>query len=168
MPAETMSRRETDRVHELVAFHVGNEDYAVDIRHVQEINRFSTLITLPQAPEFIEGVLNLRGEVMPVIDLRERFGLPGDATIKSPRIIITPIAGVPTGLVVDAVDEVRSVDQRKLEDPPKVTSGGANAYIQKVAKTPGGVIFILEIQQLLSDVEGRQLEAFQGKRRVEP
>ena len=118
-------------------------------------------------PAFIEGVLNLRGEVMPVIDLRTRFGLPPAERTSLTRIVITPIGGVFTGLVVDAVSEVKNVDQRKLEEPPKVTSAGANAYIQKVARTSDGVVFVLDLQHLLRDQESRQLETFQGGKRAE-
>jgi len=68
---------------------------------------------------------------------------------------------------VDSVDEVKNVDQRRLEEPPRVTAAGANTYITKVARTETGVVFLLDIQQLLTDTEGRQLESFQGKKRAE-
>jgi len=149
----------------LVVFRLGPEAFGLRLHEVREIIMAGQVTPVPRAPAFIEGVLNLRGEVMPVIDLRARFGLPRQANTALSRIIISPIEGLFTGLVVDAVDEVRSVDQRKLEDPPMVTTAGANAYIQKVARTETGVIFILDIQQLLSDVEGQQLETFQGKKK---
>ena len=81
------------------------------------------------------------------------------------RIVITPIGGVSTGLVVDAVDEVKSVDQRHLEDPPRVSAVGANAFIEKVARVNDGVIFLLNVQCLLTEVEGQQLQVFQGKKK---
>jgi purine-binding chemotaxis protein CheW len=149
----------------MVVFHLGKEAYSLRLHDVREIIMVGLITPVPRAPSFIEGVLNLRGEVMPVIDLRERFGLERQAPTNLSRIIITPIGGVFTGLVVDAVDEVRSVDQRKLEEPPRVTSVGANAYIEKVARTDSGVIFLLNIQQLLTDVEGKQLDAFSGKKK---
>jgi len=149
----------------LVVFRLGPEAFGLRLHEVREIIMAGQVTPVPRAPAFIEGVLNLRGEVMPVIDLRARFGLPRQANTSLSRIIISPIEGIFTGLVVDAVDEVRSVDQRKLEDPPTVTTAGANAYIQKVARTDAGVIFILDIQQLLSDVEEQQLETFQGRKK---
>ena len=102
---------------------------------------------------------------MPVIDLRERFGLPRQPATSLSRIVITPIGGVSTGLVVDSVEEVKSVDLRRLEEPPKVTSVGANAFIEKVARTDDAVVFLLNVQRLLTDVEGHQLQAFQGKKK---
>ena len=151
----------------LVVFRLGEEAYSLRLHEVREIIMAGLVTPVPRAPSFIEGVLNLRGEVMPVIDLRDRFGLPRRERTSLTRIIITPIGGVSTGLVVDSVDEVRNVDQRKLEEPPKVTAAGANAYITKVARTETGVVFLLDIQQLLTDAEGRQLDSFQGKKRAD-
>ena len=164
-------RREEAQVetHELplVVFHLGAEAYGLRLHEVREIIMAGLITPVPRAPAFIEGVLNLRGEVMPVIDLRTRFGLPPAERTSLTRIVITPIGGVFTGLVVDAVSEVKNVDQRKLEEPPKVTSAGANAYIQKVARTSDGVVFVLDLQHLLRDQESRQLETFQGGKRAE-
>ena len=151
----------------LVVFRLAAEAFGLRLHEVREIIMVGMITPVPRAPSFIDGVLNLRGEVMPVIDLRDRFGLARQAATNLSRIVITPIGGVFTGLVVDAVDEVKTVDQRKLEDPPRVASAGANTYIQKVARTDAGVIFILDLQHLLTDVEGHQLETFQGKKRAE-
>ncbi|BDU70915.1 chemotaxis protein CheW [Mesoterricola silvestris] len=149
----------------LVVFRLGPEAYSLRLHEVREIIMVSNITPVPRAPSFIEGVLNLRGEVMPVIDLRERFGLERQKATNLSRIVITPIGGVSTGLVVDAVDEVKSVDQRRLEEPPRVTSVGANAFIEKVARTDQGVVFLLNVQRLLTDVEGQQLQVFQGKKK---
>jgi purine-binding chemotaxis protein CheW len=149
----------------LVVFHLGSEAYSLRLHEVREIIMVGNITPIPRAPSFIEGVLNLRGEVMPVIDLRERFGLPRQTVSSVSRIVITPIGGVSTGLIVDSVEEVKSVDQRRLEDPPKVTAVGANAFIEKVARVDGGVIFLLNVQCLLTEVEGQQLQVFQGKRK---
>jgi purine-binding chemotaxis protein CheW len=149
----------------LVVFRLGNEAFSLRLHEVREIIMVGNITPIPRAPSFIEGVLNLRGEVMPVIDLRERFGLPRLATTSVSRIVITPIGGVSTGLIVDSVDEVKSVDLRRLEDPPKVSAVGANAFIEKVARVDEGVIFLLNVQCLLTEVEGQQLQVFQGKRK---
>lgn len=149
----------------LVIFRLGPEAYSLRLHEVREIIMVGNITPVPRAPSFIEGVLNLRGEVMPVIDLRERFGLERQKATNLSRIVITPIGGVSTGLVVDSVDEVKSVDQRRLEEPPRVTAVGANAFIEKVARTEEGVVFLLNVQRLLTDVEGQQLQAFQGKKK---
>jgi purine-binding chemotaxis protein CheW len=151
----------------LVVFRLGDESYSLRLHEVREIIMAGLVTPVPRAPSFIEGVLNLRGEVMPVIDLRDRFGLPHKERTSLTRIVITPIGGVFTGLVVDSVEEVKNVDQRRLEEPPRVTAAGANAYITKVARTETGVVFLLDIQQLLTDTEGRQLESFQGRKKAD-
>jgi purine-binding chemotaxis protein CheW len=149
----------------LVVFRLGSEAYSLRLHEVREIIMVGNITPIPRAPSFIEGVLNLRGEVMPVIDLRERFGLPRQPVTSVSRIVITPIGGVGTGLIVDSVEEVKSVDQRRLEDPPKVTAVGANTFIEKVARVDQNVIFLLNVQCLLTEVEGQQLQAFQGKKK---
>lgn len=149
----------------LVVFRLGEESFGLRLEQVREIIMVGLITPVPRAPAFVEGVLNLRGEVMPVLDLRTRFGLErADRTALS-RILITPIGGVFTGLVVDSVQEVGSVDQRKLEDPPKVAGAGANAFIEKVARAGTGMVFLLELSKLLNDVEGQQLQNFQGRKR---
>jgi len=149
----------------LVVFRLGAEAYSLRLHEVREIIMVGNITPIPRAPSFIEGVLNLRGEVMPVIDLRERFGLDRQATTSVSRIVITPIGGVSTGLIVDSVEEVKSVDLKRLEEPPRVTAVGANAFIEKVARTDQGVIFLLNVQCLLTEVEGHQLQVFQGKKK---
>ncbi len=149
----------------IVVFRLGEESFGLRLHEVREIIMVGQITPVPRAPAFVEGVLNLRGEVMPVLDLRTRFGIDRIDRTALSRILITPIGGVFTGLVVDSVQEVGSVDQRKLEDPPRVTTVGANAYIEKVARSEAGMIFLLDLQRLLSDVEGQQLQNFQGRKK---
>lgn len=151
----------------LVVFRLGEETFGLILHEVREIILVGLVTPVPRAPSFIEGVLNLRGEVMPVIDLRERFGLQRVERTNQSRIIITPIGGVYTGLVVDMVDEVRNVDKRQLEEPPRITAAKKNAYITKVARTNNTVIFLLDLQLLLTTTENNQLSAFQGNKKAE-
>jgi len=161
LPAEAAASHDLP----LVVFRLGSEAFSLRLHEVREIIMVGNITPIPRAPSFIEGVLNLRGEVMPVIDLRERFGLPRQAVTSLSRIVITPIGGVGTGLIVDSVEEVKSVDERRLEAPPRVTAVGANAFIEKVARVDQNVIFLLNVQCLLTEVEGQQLQAFQGKKK---
>nr|AGS53487.1 positive regulator of CheA protein activity (CheW) [uncultured bacterium contig00038] len=148
----------------IIVFKLGREVYALELQEVREIIMVGLVTPVPRAPAFIQGVLNLRGEIIPVIDLRMRFGLEPQEKTALSRIVVTPISGVFTGLIVDSVDEVRNVDRKLLEPPPGVTSVGANAYITQVARTSTGVIFILGLQLLLTDSEKRQINTFQGKK----
>jgi purine-binding chemotaxis protein CheW len=149
----------------LVVFHLGEEAYGLRLEEVREVIRVGLITPVPRAPSFVDGVINLRGEVMPVVDLRTRFGLPRVEPTALSRILICAIAGVNTGLVLDSVDEVKSVPLDSLGDPPRVTSVGGNRYIEKVARTASGMVFLLAIQELLTDTEEKQLQALQGRKR---
>ena len=149
---------------ELVVFRLGPESYALRLHEVREIIMVGQITPVPRAPQFVDGVLNLRGEVMPVVDLRTRFGLERVEATSISRILITTIGGVATGLVVDAVDEVRPVELHRFGPPPPVTAVGANRYIEKVARLDTSMIFLLELQQLLTDMETEQLQALQGNK----
>lgn len=149
---------------ELVVFRLGPESYGLRLHEVREIIMVGQITPVPRAPHFVDGVLNLRGEVMPVVDLRTRFGLDRVEPTSISRILITSIGGVFTGLVVDAVDEVRPVELNRFGPPPAVTAVGANRYIEKVARLDNGMIFLLELQQLLTDAETEQLQGLQGRR----
>ncbi|GLH74797.1 chemotaxis protein CheW [Geothrix limicola] len=156
--------QETTPSLELVVFRLGPESYGLRLHEVREIIMVGQITPVPRAPHFVDGVLNLRGEVMPVVDLRTRFGLERVEATSISRILITSIGGVYTGLVVDAVDEVRPVDLHRFGPPPAVTAVGANRYIEKVARLDNGMIFLLELQQLLTDAETEQLQGLQGRR----
>ncbi|HEX4844581.1 MAG TPA: chemotaxis protein CheW [Geothrix sp.] len=149
---------------ELVVFRLGPESYGLRLHEVREIIMVSQITPVPRAPQFVDGVLNLRGEVMPVVDLRTRFGLERVEATSISRILITSIGGVFTGLVVDAVNEVRPVELSRFGPPPSVTAVGANRYIEKVARLDNGMIFLLELQQLLTDAETGQLQNLQGRK----
>lgn len=156
--------QETKPSLELVVFRLGAENYGLRLHQVREIIMVGQITPVPRAPQFVEGVLNLRGEVMPVVDLRTRFGLPRVEPTSISRILITSIGGVFTGLVVDAVEEVRPVDLHRFGPPPTVTAVGANRYIEKVARLDSSMIFLLELQQLLTDAETDQLQGLHGRR----
>jgi purine-binding chemotaxis protein CheW len=134
----------------LVAFRVGNEDYAVDIQRVQEINRFSTLIILPQAPEFIEGLLNLRGRVIPVVSLRKRFGLSGKEQDGDTRILVTEISGRIVGVMVDSVSEVLRLPIDSICPTPQLVSNGRAEYLSGVGKAGDRLWVLLDLERLLS------------------
>jgi purine-binding chemotaxis protein CheW len=162
MGLQETSESETASTEEIsvVAFSLGHEVYGMELQEVREIIMVGLVTPVPRAPTFILGVLNLRGEIIPVIDLRMRFGLEHVDNTDLSRIIVTPIGGVFTGLIVDSVTEVKNIDKKLLEPPPKVTSVGANTYITQVARTASGVIFLLALQQLLTESENRQLSTF--------
>jgi len=136
---------------------MGDGLYAVDIMRIKEIIRLPKLAPLPRALPFVEGVINLRGLVIPVVDLRKRFGLPPAENLENSRLLILAVAGQPLGLIVDEVAEMITVPVRDLKPPPRgvrVLGGEYMVGICLVRETP---VMLLNIDALLSFQEKAEL-----------
>jgi purine-binding chemotaxis protein CheW len=150
-------RRETEV--QYIIFRVAEERYGVPIEEVREINRITTITKVPKSPEFLEGVMNLRGEVIPIVDLRKRFGLPQIARSESTRIIVGEITGGKTGFIVDAVEGVEKIPEHAIAPvPDTVRSGEAGRFIERVAQREDEVILILNMTRILTEEETRLVE----------
>ncbi len=136
---------------QLVSFTLKDEEYAVDILNVQEINRVTEITQVPNAPHYVEGVINLRGKVMPVINLRKKFGIEEKETDDTSRIIIMDIDGVTNGLIVDSVSEVLRIPADTVEPPPQISSGLNSRFIKGIAKFENRLIILIDINKLLGD-----------------
>ena len=121
-PTVAGSKAATDEF-QLVVFELGDERYGLDIATVYEIIRHQPVTAVPQAPAFVEGVINLRGRIIPVVDLRRRFGMMAGSLTKASRIVVCEAAGTRVGLVVDGVSEVLMVPNDAVEQTPEVASG---------------------------------------------
>lgn len=135
---------------QIVSFKVNDEEYGVDILKVREINRTIAVTRVPNAPEHIDGVINLRGKVIPVIDLRTRFGLPRKSHDNNTRIIVVELDGRILGFVVDSVQKVLRLDSAFTESAPGVVNSTQAQYIRGVAKHEDRLIILLNIEGLLS------------------
>ena len=136
---------------QLVSFKIGTEEFGVDILKVQEINRMMMLTKVPNTPEFVEGVINLRGRIIPVIDLRMRLGLPHKEPDKDTRIIVVELEGNTVGFIVDQVNEVLRIPQSITEPPPAIV-GGINAdFITTVAKLENKLLILLDLDNILTN-----------------
>jgi purine-binding chemotaxis protein CheW len=140
-----------EQVLQLVTFTLRNEEYAVDILNVQEINRITEITQVPNSPSYVEGVINLRGKVMPVINLRKKFNLEDKETDDTSRIIIMDIKGVTNGLVVDSVSEVLRIPTDIVEPPPPMSSDMNSKFIKGVAKLENRLIILIDIDELLGE-----------------
>ncbi len=151
---DTTQRRD-DELLQLVTFSTGEEEFGVDILRVQEIIRTMAITKVPKAPEFVEGVINLRGKVIPIIDLRRRFGLQSKAHDKHTRIIVIEINTMIVGFVVDSVSEVLRIPASTVEPPPPVVAGLESEYISGVGKLEDRLLILLDLDRLLSraDIE---------------
>ena len=145
-----------------LTFALGDESYAVDVRKVREIIRLTNITTVPQMPGFIRGVINLRGKIIPVIDLRIRFGLPSATTTDKTCIVVVQIqTGVrtwrETGLVVDNVEEVLNLTASDIEETPEFGAQVDTEYLLGMAKIKGVVKMLLDIDRVLGANELQDL-----------
>jgi purine-binding chemotaxis protein CheW len=142
---------------QVVVFRVGGQEFAFNVFHVQRILRYQAPSPLPKAPAFLEGVLQIQGVVVPVIDLRKRFELPAPQREET-RVVVLEAEGVNVAAVVDAVLEVLRVGTDAVTAPPAVVRGLAAEYIQGIITTGGRTIILLQTGRLLTSAERIALE----------
>ncbi len=138
---------------QLVSFNIGSEEFGVDILKVQEINRMVDITRVPQAPTYVEGVINLRGKVTPIIDLRKRFNLEVKEYDKNTRIVVVDISGTIMGMVVDSVSEVLRLPAGMIEPPPEIAAGVNSEYIRGVAKLEDRLLIFLDLSKVIDMTE---------------
>lgn len=138
---------------QLVTFRLGKEEFSMDILKVQEIIRHMDLTRVPRTPDFVDGVINLRGRVIPVLDLRKRFGLPEGERTNETRIIVVDVDNRTVGLKVDAVSEVLRLPADTVEAPPSLVTGIESDYIKGVGKLDGRLIILLDVAKILTRTE---------------
>jgi purine-binding chemotaxis protein CheW len=136
---------------QLVTFEVANEEFAVDILAVQEINRMMDLTRVPQSPDDVEGVINLRGKIIPVLDLRKRFGFPTIERNEHSRIVVVDINERVIGFIVDRVHEVLRVSSSIVEPAPAMVCSIDSAFIAGVGKLDDRLLILLDLSQLFSN-----------------
>jgi purine-binding chemotaxis protein CheW len=134
---------------QLVSFKMGNEEFGVDILKVQEINRMLEVTHVPNSPPYVEGVINLRGKVIPVINLRQRLGLESKEWDKHTRIIVMELSGKTVGFVVDAVSEVLRIPKSVTEPPPTMGNEANADYIMAVGKLEDRLLTLLDLEKVL-------------------
>ena len=135
---------------QLVTFSIDEEEFGVNILKVQEIIRIMEITRVPRSPEFVEGVINLRGRVIPIVDLRRRFGLAAIAHDKDTRIIVIELNSLVVGFIVDAVSEVLRIPADTVEPTPPVAAGVDSEYISGVGKLQDRLLILLDLEKLLT------------------
>lgn len=135
---------------QLVSFKIGNEEFGVDILRVQEIIRMLQITKVPNSPDFIDGVVNLRGRVIPVMDLRTRLKMPRIEHDSHTRIIVVEISGKTIGFIVDEVSEVLRIPVSITEPPPSLVAGIDSDYITAVGKLEDRLLILLDLEKILS------------------
>ncbi len=142
------TREAKGEVLQLASFRLGEEEYAIDISAVQEINRMTEITKVPNSPPYIEGVLNLRGRIIPAVNLRKKFGLPEREYDRHTRIMVVDVEGTMVGLIVDAVSEVLRISPETIEPAPEMSAGVNSKYIMGVGKINGRLVILLDLERL--------------------
>lgn len=156
--AEETSRKEI----QLACFQVGDQMYALDILRIKEVIRPQKLTPVPKAPVFIEGVINLRGVVIPVVDLRRRFDQPVSEAGQKNRTIVSVLGGKIIGLMVDEVAEVRNFTRQEIQPAPRFLKGKETDYFLGVCQRDDDLVMIVNLEKILSTDEKIDLDQIQN------
>jgi purine-binding chemotaxis protein CheW len=141
----------------IVGFRVGAETFGVPIKCVHEIVRVPQITNVPDSPEFVEGVINLRGKIVSVVDLRKRFGETNIDPHKKNRVIVVESEGKLVGLIVDAASEVLRIPNSDIEPPPSVLQNSESSYVTGVGKFQNRLIILVDLKRVLQRGELRKL-----------
>jgi len=145
---------------QMVTFRLADETYGINVMHVQEVLRITEIAPVPGAPVYVLGIINLRGNVVTVIDTRSRFGLPSAETDDSSRIVIIESEKQVVGILVDSVAEVVELNNSEIDAAPNVGNDDSSRYIQGVANLENGLLIVVDLNKLLTDDEKQEISMF--------
>lgn len=149
----------SDDLRQFVTCRIAHEEFALDVLSVQEINRMVEVTRVPKSPYFVEGVINLRGRIIPVLDLRRRFGLPASDRTDDSRIMVVLVRQRMVGLIVDEVVEVLRLPKSSIEPPPSVGNSAGVEFTQGVGRIGDRLLIVLDLNRLLLPNEQAAMEA---------
>ncbi|SHI45039.1 chemotaxis protein CheW [Lutispora thermophila] len=144
---------------QFVVFKLGNEEYGVNIMQVKEIVPYKEPVKVPNVPNFIEGIINLRSQIIPIVNLRKRFNITEESLSDETRIIVMNIDSKQVGFIVDDASEVRTINEEDIENPPEIIAGIDRKYITGIGKIGERILILLDLDKLFSDKEKESLEA---------
>ena len=156
---QEVSNVEGTGTEQLVSFRLAQEEYGLEITKVREIILMGEITRVPQTPEYIKGLINLRSTVIPIVDLRLRFGLPQQDPTDETRIMVVTVGGKMIGIVVDAVSEVLRVSKDQIAPPPPTVAGLGREYLTGLVKLENRLLILLEIDNLLGEEEVAAMDA---------
>ncbi|NHN28361.1 chemotaxis protein CheW [Paenibacillus agricola] len=143
----------------VIVFALAHEEYGVEVEKVRTIERMQPMTRVPKTPKFVKGVINLRGVVTPIIDLRGRFGFTESEYTDNTRIIIVAVKDMEVGLIVDSANDVTDINTDSIDDPPEVIGGIKAKYLQGIAKVgESRLLVLLNLEEVLNKSEIIQLE----------
>ncbi len=149
-----------DETTQVIVFALGDEKYGVDISQVREIIRPTKITKIPNAPDFVEGVINLRGQITTIINLRKRFGLPPKEIDNDTRIIVVEYNDAVIGMMVDTVNEVKYLSKDDIEPLPNIVTSRSEAkFLKGVGKLTDGLLILIDLNKVLSQEEVEKIKA---------
>jgi purine-binding chemotaxis protein CheW len=151
---------QSDPIIQLVTFRLQDESYGINVMQVQEVLRVSEIAPVPGAPSFVLGIINLRGNVVTVIDTRGRFGLPPTEVDDASRIVIIESGGQEVGMLVDSVAEVVELRATEIDQAPNVGNEESSRYIQGVSTRDDGLLIVVDLNKLLTEEEWAEMNSF--------
>lgn len=143
----------SDNMRELVAFRLGSQEFCIDVMSVRDLRGFTPATALPHAPSYVRGVINLRGVVLPIVDLGVRLGFPACEPTARHVIIVAEIGGKMVGLLVDAVSDILIVAQGDIQPTPEVASEVAKTFVDGVLAIEGRMVSVIALRNLLPEQE---------------
>jgi len=152
-------RKEGGGTMQLVSFRLAQEEYGIEITKVQEIILMGEITRVPQTPDYIKGLINLRSTVIPIVDLRLRFGLPQQEQTDATRIMVVNVAGKTLGIIVDAVSEVLRISHDQIAPPPPTVAGLGREYLTGLVKLDNRLLILLDIDKILTQEQAAAVEA---------
>ena len=152
--------RSNEDIVQLVTFKLKGETYGINVMKVQEVLRVSEIAPVPGAPPYVLGIINLRGNVVTVIDTRGRFGLPSTELEESSRIVIIESEKQVVGILVDAVAEVVDLNVSEIDSAPNVGNEESSRYIQGVASRSEGLLILVDLEKLLTEAEWAEVSMY--------
>jgi purine-binding chemotaxis protein CheW len=156
-----------DKELQVVGFRIGSETFGLPISIVREIVRVPSITAVPNAPDFIEGVINLRGKIISVVDLRKRFGQKNIEPHKKNRIVVVELAERSVGLLVNSASEVLRIPPSEIETPHELFQDGEVDYVTGVAKLKGRLVILLDLNKVIRKSELRPLANYPEKSSTE-
>ena len=158
---ESKTQELAAEVKQLISFTVGDEEYGLELLRVKEVIRVREITWLPKAPSFVKGIINLRGDVIPIIDLRDKFGLESREQTAQTRVIVVEVEGRLMGMVVDSASQVVRIPADQIDPPPPVLGGFSEAFITGVGKLDDKLVILLNADAILTVDEKRALSSME-------
>ncbi|SDJ99482.1 chemotaxis protein CheW [Natronincola ferrireducens] len=141
-----------------VIFKLCGEEYGVEINHVQEITEYKKATKVPNVPSFIEGIINLRGNITPIVSLKKKFNLEEGEIQENNRIIIINLKNKHVGFIVDDASQVLTMEEKQIENPPELLTGIDRQYITGIGKVEEKIIILLDLEKILTEEEKEEIK----------